>query len=253
MPHFTASIKSVSFTAKFILLIEKDTVFKKLVQSDILHGLGAECIIITVQIILFKLIYSIQLIFVVVFFHLQGKGYPDINTRLILKKIWDDHRLPIYAITDGDPHGIEIMLTYRHGSLASKFILQINFKQIILIGSNTNLKNISSALIKTTKLFFLQAMSNISDSLAVPSIQWLGILPSDITKFGIKSIPLTGEDTRKLDNLLKRPHISNEVYNELLLLKRTNMKAEIEGLSESSSTYLMDIYLRNKFNDKIAI
>lgn len=39
------------------------------------------------------------------------------NTRLILKKIYETHSLPIYVITDGDPYGIEIMLTYRHGSL----------------------------------------------------------------------------------------------------------------------------------------
>lgn len=122
--------------------------------------------------------------------------------------------MPIYALTDADPHGIEIMLTYRHGSLA---------------------------------------MSNMSDALAVPSIRWIGILPSDIQKFGIKSIPMTREDHRKMDNLMKRPGLSDAVYRELQCLQRHNQKAEIEGLSGSSSHYLIDVYLRNQFENKIAI
>lgn len=52
-------------------------------------------------------------------FHFQGKGYPDTNTRLILNKLRELHTLPIYALTDADPYGIEIMLTYRHGSLVN--------------------------------------------------------------------------------------------------------------------------------------
>lgn len=132
----------------------------------------------------------------------------------MLKKIWDSHRLPIYALTDADPHGIEIMLTYRHGSLA---------------------------------------MSNLSDVLAVPYIRWIGILPSDIQKFGIKSIPMTGEDRRKLENLMKRPGVNDNVFRELQWLQRTDEKAEIEGLSGSSTHYLIDVYLRNQFVNEIAI
>lgn len=132
----------------------------------------------------------------------------------MLKKLWDSHKLPIYALTDADPHGIEIMLTYRHGSLA---------------------------------------MSNLSDSLAVPSIRWIGVLPSDIQKFGIKSIPMTGEDRRKLESLMKRPGLNDNVYRELQYLKRTDEKAEIEGISGSSSHYLIDVYLRDRFENKVAI
>lgn len=132
----------------------------------------------------------------------------------MLKKIWDSHKLPIYALTDADPHGIEIMLTYRHGS---------------------------------------RAMSNMGDALAVPSIRWIGIFPSDIPKFGINSIPMTGEDRRKLETLLNRPGLNADIYRELQLLHRSDVKAEIEGLSGSSSDYLIDVYLRNQFDNKIAI
>lgn len=47
----------------------------------------------------------------------QGKGFPDINTRLMLRRIWEELQLPIFALMDADPHGIEIMCVYRFGSL----------------------------------------------------------------------------------------------------------------------------------------
>lgn len=96
-------------------------------------------------------------------------------------------------------------------------------------------------------------MSNLSDVLAVPSIRWMGIFPSDITKFGIKSMPTTVEDNRKLQNILDRPYISDHVRQELVIMKQAKLKAEIEGIADSSCSYLIDVYLRNKLNNKTVI
>lgn len=96
-------------------------------------------------------------------------------------------------------------------------------------------------------------MSNLAESLAVPSVRWLGIFPSDIRKFGIRAVPLTEEDKRKLDNILNRPFINDHVHHELLIMKQINLKAEIEGISESSYTYLIDVYLRNKIDSNNSI
>lgn len=96
-------------------------------------------------------------------------------------------------------------------------------------------------------------MSNLSEALAVPSIRWLGVLPSDIRKFGIQSNALTAEDIRKLDNILNRPFINDHVHRELLIMKRASVKAEIEGISNSSSSYLIDVYLRNKIDNNDGI
>lgn len=142
--------------------------------------------------------------------------------------------LPIDIITDADPYGIEIMLTYRHGSLVT---IPTNFHTIR----------------KREKDYSFQSLSNLSESLVVPSIRWLGIFPSDIKKFGIKSIPLNAEDKRKLQNLLDRPYINDHVHRELLIMKQINLKAEIEGIGDSSCAYLIDVYLRNKIDNKEAI
>lgn len=67
-----------------------------------------------------------------------------------------------------------------------------------------------------------------------------------MNKFGINTLPLTERDNWKIDKILARPSISNAVHQELLLLKRLQLKSEIEGIAHSSSAYLIDIYLKHK-------
>lgn len=35
----------------------------------------------------------------------QGKGIPDVNSRLMVRKLWDTLRVPVFALVDADPHG----------------------------------------------------------------------------------------------------------------------------------------------------
>lgn len=35
----------------------------------------------------------------------QGKGIPDLNTRLLVKKLWDTFHIPVFTLVDADPHG----------------------------------------------------------------------------------------------------------------------------------------------------
>lgn len=141
--------------------------------------------------------------------YLQGKGYPDINTRILLKKLWTQHQLPIYVLVDADPFGIEIMLTYRHGSLS---------------------------------------MSYCADELAVPAVQWLGVYPSEIKKLSLPSVAATSNDLTKLNELVKRPYITEEVYREILIMQKEKRKTEIEAMSSISQFYLIDSYLRTRVN-----
>ncbi|GFS28388.1 meiotic recombination protein SPO11 [Trichonephila inaurata madagascariensis] len=73
----------------------------------------------------------------------QGKGFPDVNTREMLRKLWDVLRIPILGLMDADPYGVEILSIYKYGSIAMSFDVE---------------------------------------KLAVPEIRWLGLLPSDIEK-----------------------------------------------------------------------
>lgn len=159
--------------------------------------LGKQCIIMTVSNNEYFIVFITQTL-------LQGKGYPQINTRVMLHKIWSHCRLPMFVMCDADPHGIEIMLIYRHGSMT---------------------------------------MSRCVDHLAVPAIQWIGLRPSDISRLGLPTLPLTAHDQKWIQCMLQRPYISETICMELQILMQTNRKAEIESLAILSSGYLVEEYL----------
>lgn len=104
VPQKPSAIKEMSSDAEYVLVVEKDTVFTRLMEDNIMEKIGSKIILIT------------------------AKGYPDINTRVLLKKIEVELCIPIYIIVDGDPFGIDIMCTYKYGSLQ-----MINFSQQLAI------------------------------------------------------------------------------------------------------------------------
>lgn len=116
-------------------------------------------------------------------------------------------QIPIYILVDADPHGIEIMCTYKYGSLA---------------------------------------MSHNSENLAVPSMVWLGIMPSEIDSLDIPTIPMSKQDEKKVTEMLKRPYINPVLKRELQILLNRQVKAEIEGIYHFSINYMINEYIPNK-------
>lgn len=37
--------------------------------------------------------------------NIQGKGFPDVNTRMMVRCLWSTLQIPILALVDADPHG----------------------------------------------------------------------------------------------------------------------------------------------------
>lgn len=66
----------------------------------------------------------------------------------------------------------------------------------------------------------------------MPSIEWIGINPSDVNKLNIVSNPLSENERKQIDGILKRPHLSTEVRDELLTLQETNMKAKLDSVED---------------------
>ena len=54
---------------------------------------------------------------------LPGKGYPDLVTRELLHRLDAtlDPSIPLLGLVDSDPHGINILWTYKFGSEAMRF------------------------------------------------------------------------------------------------------------------------------------
>uniref|UniRef100_A0A8D3BHG1 DNA topoisomerase (ATP-hydrolyzing) n=1 Tax=Scophthalmus maximus TaxID=52904 RepID=A0A8D3BHG1_SCOMX len=182
-----SGIKNIVSAAKFVLIVEKDATFQRLLDDDFCTKLSP-CIMIT------------------------GKGVPDVNSRLMVRKLWDTLHIPTFALVDADPHGIEIMCIYKYGSVA---------------------------------------MSFEAHSLTVPSVMWLGLLPSDLRRLQVPEdalIPLTRRDESKLGSLLKRPYFSCQPdwQKELELMQQTKVKAEIQSLATIAPDFLSSVYLPNK-------
>lgn len=94
IPQDVSSIYNVSTDARFILVVEKDAVFQRLLEEGILTSVLAPLIMIT------------------------GKGVPDLATRQLLYHLSSRQGTPVIILTDCDPYGMDIFLMYKYGSLA---------------------------------------------------------------------------------------------------------------------------------------
>jgi meiotic recombination protein SPO11 len=184
IPSHVHGIYNICSDAKAILVVEKDATYQRLLDDNILEKLKP-IIMIT------------------------GKGFPDLNTRLLVKRLWEKLQIPVLALVDADPHGVEIMCVYRFGSISQSYD---------------------------------------ADNLTVSSMRWIGVLPSDLEKLSIDQeaqIPLTDHDRRKISHLLERPYVKahSSIQQELQLMLRTGHKAEMQALSVISTGFLTDVFL----------
>ncbi|KAJ8915647.1 hypothetical protein NQ315_003431 [Exocentrus adspersus] len=185
IPQDINDIVEVHSTAYFILVVEKESIFHKLIQENLPNKLTRPFIMIT------------------------GKGFPDLNTQLFLRKLWMVMSIPVFILVDADPHGINIMLNYRFGSVHN---------------------------------------AHVSEYLAVPNAKWLGVYPSEVINLNIPKQPLTQREIRLVNCILQTPYMefSPRLVDELRILLTQPYKASIEGLIKTD-TYLSEVYLPNKF------
>ncbi|XP_042512455.1 DNA topoisomerase 6 subunit A [Macadamia integrifolia] len=176
--------------ALFILLVEKDAAYMRLAEDRFYNRFP--CIIIT------------------------AKGQPDVATRLFLKKMKTELKLPVLALVDSDPYGLKILSVYGCGS-----------------------KN----------------MSYDSANLTTPDIKWLGIRPSDLDKYKIPEqcrLPMTEQDIKTGKDLLEEDFVKKNPgwVEELSLMVKTKQKAEIQALSSFGFQYLSEVYLPLKLQQE---
>ena len=119
---------------------------------------------------------------------LTGKGYPDLSTRELVHRLRVSHpsfvrslcalvssgcspflgSVPLLCLVDADPHGLEILSTYKYGSASLSF-------------DRANL--------------------------AVEEVEWLGIKGTEWDSMGVNRdelLPLTSGDRKKALKMLKR-------------------------------------------------
>ncbi|XP_075515944.1 DNA topoisomerase 6 subunit A-like, partial [Primulina tabacum] len=176
--------------ALFVLLVEKDAAYMRLAEDRFYNRFP--CIIVT------------------------AKGQPDVATRLFLRKMKMELKLPVLALVDSDPYGLKILSVYTCGS-----------------------KN----------------MSYDSANLTTPDIKWLGIRPSDLDKYKIPEqcrLPMTEQDIKTGKDLLEEDFVKKNPgwVEELNLMVKSKQKAEIQALSTFGFQYLTEVYLPLKLQQK---
>ncbi len=123
-----------------------------------------------------------------------GKGYPDLVTLKMIRKLRDALNLKVFAFVDCDAYGIEIASIIRWGSTKQASI--------------ANCANDWS----------------IAEELTVPDLVWLGLLPSEIADLSLKyraSSVMSVRDKYKT-HLVKQKIMANVSYLSYVYLFKLN-------------------------------
>ncbi|HEV2231400.1 MAG TPA: DNA topoisomerase IV subunit A [Thermoplasmata archaeon] len=142
---------------------------------------------------------------------LHLKGQPARSTRRFLKRLSEELKLPVVVFTDGDPWSFRIFASVAYGA------------------------------IKT---------AHISQYLATPQAEFLGVTASDIENYKLPSDGLSDQDIRALQAELTDPRFSTpEWRSEIELMLKNGKKAEQQSLAKYGLNYVTDTYLPEKLSE----
>ncbi len=139
---------------------------------------------------------------------LHLKGQPARSTRRFLRRISEELHLPVVVFTDGDPWSFRIYASVAYGA------------------------------IKT---------AHLSNYLATPSAEFLGVTASDIENYELPSDKLSEQDVRALEAERTDPRFATaEWRSEIELMLKNGKKAEQQSLAKYGLNYVTDHYLPEK-------
>lgn len=186
-----SSVEHLSFKtkAKFILAIETQGAFERLNKHQ--YWKKSNCILIAMS------------------------GVPTRACRRFIRKLSDEHKLPVYVFTDGDPYG--------YG----------NIYRTLKVGSGN--------------------AAHINEFFCVPQAVFLGVTPGDIKTYDLPTHPLKDIDLKKIKDLLKNdPFIQEHPRWQKALQRMAKEKKRVEqqAFAAYGLNYVMDTYLPEKLKDK---
>jgi len=139
------------------------------------------------------------------------KGQPSRSTRRFLKRINEELNIPVATFTDGDPWSFRIHASVAYGA------------------------------IKT---------AHISEYLATPTAEFVGITASDIENYELPPDKLTQRDIAALNAELTDPRFKDQFWkNEIELMLKLGKKAEQQALAKYGLDYVTDTYLPEKLSE----
>jgi DNA topoisomerase-6 subunit A len=139
------------------------------------------------------------------------KGQPARATRRITKRLHDDLDLPVTVFTDGDPWSYRIYGSVAYGSIKS---------------------------------------AHLSEYLATPEADFVGIRPVDIVEYDLPTDPLSDSDVNALESELEDPRFSTEFWSEQIELQLDiEKKAEQQALASRGLDFVTDTYLPDRLDE----
>jgi DNA topoisomerase-6 subunit A len=139
------------------------------------------------------------------------KGQPARSTRRFIKRINEEFNLPVCVFTDGDPWSFRIFASIAYGAIKTAYI---------------------------------------SEYLATPTTEYVGITATDILNYELPTDKLTDKDTSALKAELTDPRFKGQFWkNEIELMLEIKKKAEQQALAKYGLDFVTDTYLPEKLSE----
>jgi len=142
---------------------------------------------------------------------LHLKGQPARSTRRMLKRLNNELGLPVVVFTDGDPWSYRIFASIAYGSIKA---------------------------------------AHMSEILATPGAQFIGVQPSDISEYNLPSDKLTEGDIAALKAELSDPRFDTEYWrNQINLQLKLGLKSEQQAFASRGLDFVTKEYLPARLSE----
>lgn len=189
IPSNVENIKFKKVTAKYILYMEKMAVWERLHEDKFWQK--HDCLIMASQ------------------------GQTTRGIRRLLKRLHDEHKLPIYVLCDLDSWGHYIYSVVKYGSIS---------------------------------------LAHLSNKMTIPDVKFIGIRVKDIEKYKLQKhlIKFNDRDIARLKQVAEYDWFKDnkEWQKEFKALKKQGAKAEIQALSSRGISFITETYLPEKIKNK---
>jgi DNA topoisomerase-6 subunit A len=139
------------------------------------------------------------------------KGQPARATRRLTKRLHDELDLPVTVFTDADPWSYRIFGSVSYGSIKS---------------------------------------AHLSEYLATPDAEYLGVQPEDIVEYELPTDPLSDSDVNALESELDDPRFQTDYWEEQIELQLDiGKKSEQQALASYGLDFVTDTYLPDRLDD----
>jgi DNA topoisomerase-6 subunit A len=139
------------------------------------------------------------------------KGQPARSTRRVLRRLSTEMQLPVVIFTDGDPWSYRIFASVAYGSIKS---------------------------------------AHMSEILATPGAQFIGVQPSDIGEYNLPSDALTEGDIAALKAELTDPRFDTEYWKkEINLQLSMKLKSEQQAFASRGLDFVTSEYLPARLSE----